>query len=230
MTAAGRVSLHRVALDRAPITRDGARDDARRELSRTIYTSQRPGLLRRLLTWLGDELARLWDRLPAPDGAHGLGLVGLVVLVVLVVLVARFWLGPVRRGGRPGDADLFGATARSARQLRAEAEKLAGQQAWAEAIRARMRAAVRSLEERGLSEPRPGRTLGEVGRDVAAYAPAAVGPFARATEVFADVWYGGRPPGPADYRTVAAADDAVSAAAAGRSSGPAVTIPPPARP
>ncbi|MGF7236206.1 MAG: DUF4129 domain-containing protein, partial [Frankia sp.] len=201
--ALNRAPITRIALDRAPITRNGARDDARRELSRGIYAAQRPGPLRRLITWIGDELTRLWDRIPAPAGGHGLGLLGIVLLVAAAVLVIRFWLGPVRRGGRSDDADVFGPTTRTARQLRAEAESLAGRGAWAEAIRARMRAAVRSMEERGLSEPRPGRTLGEVGRDVATYAPGAAKSFARATDVFGDVWYGGRPAGPEDYRTVA---------------------------
>jgi hypothetical protein len=206
-----------------PITRDGARGEARRELSREIYRSQRPGLVDRAFTWTVDRVESGWHRLSSVTPGGRLGVLGVILLVVALAVAARFWLGPPRRGTRPpGVSDLLGQTTLTAKELRAEAEQLAGRGAWADAVRSRMRAAVRALEERGLSEPRPGRTLGEVNAEVAANAPGAAQAFERAADVFADVWYGGAPADERAYQIVAAADGALAGAAAGRSSWAAV--------
>ena len=71
-----------------------------------------------------------------------------------------------RRGCSTGSAELDAAGHRAA------AEALAAQGHLAEAVRERLRAVVRALEERGVLDPRPGRTSGEVARDAGAAAPA----------------------------------------------------------
>jgi hypothetical protein len=100
----------------------------------------------------------------------------------------------------------------SAEEHRALAEEAAAAARWDDAVRERLRAIVRELEARGVLEPRPGRTAGEVARDGSAAVPAIAEPLRRATGTFDEIWYGGRPADASSYAVLVAADQAVTGA------------------
>lgn len=201
-----------------PITRDGARRDAARELSRHMYQAERPGPVHRAEAWLADRLHGLSDGLVGHLPGRGVGALGLVALAVVAVAGVRIWLGPARRTARRAELAADGAHAgpATAADLRAAADAYAARGAWAEAVRARLRAAVRCLEERGMAEPRPGRTLGELETVVGAAVPGAAAAFAGAARAFGEIWYGGARADAEAYRAAVAADTAITRATVAR--------------
>ena len=85
----------------------------------------------------------------------------LAIAVVVAVRIARRTM----RTNRGGDYPLFGAAQLTAAQHRATAEQYAAEGNWAAAIRHRLRAVARQLEETGVLDPVPGRTANELARD-----------------------------------------------------------------
>ena len=79
-------------------------------------------------------------------------------------------------------------------------------------MRERLRAVVRDLEARGLLDPRPGRTAGEVARDAGAAVPALAEDLRRASIVFDEVWYGGRTADAGSYALLVDVDTRAAAA------------------
>jgi hypothetical protein len=73
------------------------------------------------------------------------------------------------------------------------ADRLAAEGRYAEAIRERLRAIVRSLVDRGLIGHRPGWTVTELARAAGSARPAVEPPLTQATALFSDVWYGQQP-------------------------------------
>lgn len=73
------------------------------------------------------------------------------------------------------------------------ADRLAGEGRYAEAVRERLRAMVRTLVERRILEHRPGMTVTELARAAAAAEPRVESPLRNATGIFSDIWYGERP-------------------------------------
>lgn len=204
--------------------RDTARRWAVEELSGREYVQAQPGLLERVagavLGWLEDLLERA--------GAVGSGtalLVGLALaaLLVAVVVLALVLAGPLRRGGRTRQAagGVFDGAVRSAAEHRAASEREAAAGRWGPALQERFRAAARTLEERVVLDPRPGRTADELAREGGAALPAAAAPLARAARVFDDVTYGEREGTEAGYAACVAADDAVRRERPARSGPPA---------
>ncbi len=201
-----------------PVTRDGARDEARRELSKSIYADAEPGWFTRLIEWINDKITDIFDWL-TPDpadkglgGFTGLGTLALLILLLAAVVIIRMWLGPLRRAARTdhgGDDGLHSTL--SSEALREQAEEFARRGAYAEAVRARLRAAVRMLEEKGVLDPRPGRTAGEIVAEVARTAPEAAEPLREAVTVFSEIWYGGQSATQASYTALARADEALAA-------------------
>lgn len=192
--------------------RQDAQDAARRELSRSEYAAARPPLLLRAigraLRWVGHLLANV-------TGGVGTGLVARVLLVALLlaaVAVALVRLGPVRASASRAGAVFDGGRALTAQEHRAASEAMAREGRYAEAVRERLRAVVRELEERGVLDPRPGRTAGEVARDGGAAVPVLAADLRRAAAVFDEVWYGGRPGGPEALAALVAVDDRVRVA------------------
>jgi hypothetical protein len=111
------------------------------------------------------------------------------------------------RTNRGGEYALFGDHVLSAAEHRATAEQYAAEGNWSAAIRHRLRAVARQLEESGVLDPVPGRTATELARDAGrAIANLAV-ELSRAAEAFNDVTYGERPGTEAAYRMVADLDD-----------------------
>jgi|GEM_PF-408276 len=202
-----------------PVTREGAQDEARRELSRDIYGRQdgrhSPGWLHRAVDWINHQLSRIFDWLdPSAHGAGGnytgLGIFAAVLVLVVLAIAARMWLGPVRRAARSRSQETDLASTSSSRTLRAEAEEHANAGRYAEAVRSRLRAVVRMLEEKGVLDPRPSRTAGELVMEMAAVTTSGADELRLAVAVFSDVWYGGRPASLDGYQAVVRADDALA--------------------
>ncbi|MFC6985013.1 DUF4129 domain-containing protein [Streptomyces cirratus] len=98
-----------------------------------------------------------------------------------------------------GATALFDEAARTAADHRAAADAHAAAGRWTEAVQERMRAVVRSLEERTLLDPRPGRTADEAAAEAATRLPQHAGDLRAAARAFDDVTYGGRTGDPDTY-------------------------------
>ncbi|WP_330296661.1 DUF4129 domain-containing protein [Streptomyces sp. NBC_00503] len=186
-----------------PVTigRDAAREAAAQELSKPMYHQNDPGLFQRALDWFWDKVGSLFDHASASTPGGALGLVAVAVFAVLV-LAALWWrLGaPKRAAGAAGT--LFDDGVRSAADHRTSAEALAAEGRWNEAVQERMRAVVRSLEERTLLDPRPGRTADEAATEAAVSLPAHEAALRAAARTFDEVTYGARPANGAMYATL----------------------------
>ncbi|MFI2640489.1 DUF4129 domain-containing protein [Streptomyces sp. NPDC018610] len=190
-----------------PVTlpRDPAREAARHELSKRMYHENDPGLLQRALDHFWNWIGKLFDS--ASAAAPG-GTVGLVVVIaaVLAVLGALWWrLGTPRREPASAAA-LFDDRPRSAADHRAAAEAHAAQGHWNQAVRERMRALVRALEERALLDARPGRTADEAAAEAGRTLPDHTDRLHAAARDFDDVTYGGRSADEQAYRRIADLD------------------------
>lgn len=191
------------------LTREGARDAAREELSRREYSDAQPSLLLRLV---GRVLRAVGDLIDGAAASVPGGRVGLLLILLLLLTLVGVVLARVRpAGGRGGRrAPLFaGSAALSADEHRARAEQAAGQGRYDQAVRERLRAVVRDLEARGVLDPRPGRTAGEVARDAGAAVPAVAADLRRAAVTFDEVWYGGRTADASSYAVLVEVDDRV---------------------
>jgi len=213
----------RVPLD-VPVQlgRDEAQRLARIELARPIYTGDDEPWMQKLLRWLIEKAQSLIDTVGSSSPLGWFGIVGILLLVGLVVVVVRRRIGALSRG--PSTAPLFAGAERSAADLRGESDRFASAGAWAEAVRARLRAVVRDLEERGLVDARPGRTADEIARDAGRTLPTVAGDLRAGARLFDDVWYGGRTADASSYAALVALDEAV-AGARPAASGPAADRP-----
>jgi hypothetical protein len=168
-----------------------AREAAERELSKPMYHENDPSLLQRALNRFWDWVGGIFD---AASGATTGGPLGLLVVGLIAVgLVAALWwrLGTPRR--TPGTADsLFDDSPRSASEHRTAAEAHAAAGRWNQAVQERMRAIVRSLEERTLLDPRPGRTADEAASEAGRSLPDHADGLRASAREFDDVTYGGR--------------------------------------
>jgi Domain of unknown function (DUF4129) len=111
------------------------------------------------------------------------------------------------RSKRGGDYQLFDAGQLTAAQHRATAESYAVEGNWAAAIRHRLRAVARQLEETGVLNPAPGRTANELARDAGAALPHLADELSQAAMAFNDVTYGEQPGTRDSYRMIADLDD-----------------------
>lgn len=173
------------------IPRDPAQGAARRELSKRMYHQNDPGLLQRALDHFWNWVGELFDSASSatPGGAAGLVV---VIAAVLAVLAALWWrLGAPRREPT-SSAALFDDRPRSAAGHRAAAEAHAAQGHWNQAVQERMRAVVRSLEERALLDVRPGRTADEAAAEAGRALPSQRERLHTAARDFDDITYGGR--------------------------------------
>ncbi len=187
-----------VLLD-VPVEPDGAtgRTWVTDELAKAVY-HQQPSLLERLLAWVSEQLQRFLAAAGGVDGRPALLMIGSVIAVVVVIslLVA----GPVRRSRvtRRGSAEVFGDDTRSARELLASADLHAANGRWGPAVLDRFRALLRSLEDRAVLEPRPGRTADEGAREAGGRLPGCSVELAAAARLFDEVCYGEASPGAQD--------------------------------
>jgi hypothetical protein len=111
------------------------------------------------------------------------------------------------RTNRGGGHALFGDHELSAAEHRATAEQYAAVGNWSAAIRHRLRAVARQLEESGVLDPVPGRTATELARDAGRALPHLAAELSRAAEAFNDVTYGERPGTESAYQMIADLDD-----------------------
>ncbi|MDQ1733749.1 MAG: hypothetical protein QOK10_3908 [Pseudonocardiales bacterium] len=171
----------------APISGPDAQHAAQLELRKAEYHRDDPGLIDRVLHWLASRLDFV------VSGTVG-GSASLVVLVLLVgaVALALFRASSqrsvTRAKGRPTDplqpepdVDHAGA-----------AERLAAAGDYAEALREWLRAAVATVEGRGVLAPRPGRTAAEFAREAGAELTGAAPALTAAVTAFDLVWFGGQ--------------------------------------
>lgn len=186
------------------IDRETAHEAAQRELAKPIYP--RASLNDRIAEWLNDLLYRLMHTGTAlPGGWLTMVVLGLLILtaVIVAVRIAR------RTMGRRGDGPLHRNLMLSAADHRERAEHAAAQRDWATAIRQRLRAVSRQLEEDGVLNPVPGRTAGELAQDAGAMMPTYADDLVAAATAFDDVTYGRRPGTEPQYRQIAVLDDRV---------------------
>jgi hypothetical protein len=186
------------------IDSDAAHDAAQRELQKPIYP--KPTLTERLLEWINELVYRLTEagsRLPGGWFTLSVLLIILVVAVVVAIRIARRTMR-TNRGDRYA---LFGEHELSAAEHRATAEQYAATGNWAAAIRHRLRAVARQLEDTGVLDAIPGRTATELARDAGKALPALATELAQAAISFNDVTYGERPGTESAYRVIADLDD-----------------------
>jgi len=189
-------SLAGIILD--PVPRDPAREEARRELSKDIYRRSEPSAIQQVLDWLKDRLAELLDSAggSTPGGTTGLLILVGVVLALVIAVLIRF--GPLARSrSRSAEASHLEPTA-TEEEHRRLADAFAAEGRYAEAVRERLRAIVRSLTDRGLLDNRLGRTATEVAVEAGHELPSVALDLVDAADLFGAIWYG---------RRVATADD-----------------------
>ena len=194
--------------DEPPVTvpRDPAREAARRELSKRMYHENDPSWFQRALNAFWKWVGNLFDTAATATPGGTLGLV-VIIVAVLAVLGALWWrLGSPRREPA-SSAALFDDRPRSAAEHRAAAEAHAAQGHWNQAVQERMRAIVRSLEERALLDVRPGRTADEAAAEAGRTLPAHTDRLRAAARDFDDVTYGGRRASEQSYHRIAELDE-----------------------
>ena len=184
------------------IDRDTARDAAAAELAKAIYP--RKSLSDQFAEWVNDLLYRLVLKgSQVPGGWFTIAVLALLALTAAVVAVRIS-----RRAMRTRrSAALYGDQVLSAEQHRSRAEDCAAREDWAAAIRHRLRAVGRQLEEDGALTALPGRTASELAREAGSRLVELRGDFIRAAEIFNDVSYGGRQGDEKSYRVIADLDD-----------------------
>lgn len=195
-------------LDGTGLGRDAARRAAREELAKPGYQEAKPPWTYRAVNWVFEQIDKALSKATAvvPGGALGL----VVVVLLLAGLVALVVWRTRPSGLRGGDAALFlGSPATSAAQHRAAADAAAADGRWAEAVRERLRAVARELENRGVLDPRPGRTADELAREAGSALPEVAAALQRGVRVFDDVWYGGRVADATSYAVLVEVDRTV---------------------
>jgi uncharacterized protein DUF4129 len=188
------IRLQLLAAAPPPVGREQARELARRELRKQIYHRDQPSWLDRMLRRIGDWLDSLFNHVPGEhSGGSGSWTALVVLLLILALIAAAIWwrMGSVRRSAAERGS-LLEDTLTTADDHRAAAERHAAAGEWPEAIRERLRAIARDLEERVIVEPRPGRTADELAAEAGAALPDHADALVAGVRVFDDVWYGGR--------------------------------------
>lgn len=170
---------------------------ARRELAQLAKLP----LWERLLNDLGHLLGGSGNAIPR--GWFGLGV--FAILAAGLIAVVMTWTRPgAERRARGGG--VLGGKARSAREYRAEAERLAGSGDYSRAIVEGVRAIAAEFEERGILLARPGRTANEVAAEAGAELPGLASDLGTVTRLFDDVRYGDRPGTVTGYELVSRVD------------------------
>jgi Domain of unknown function (DUF4129) len=204
-----------------PVGGDAAQRAAKAELAHREYHRDDPGLLTRILRWVGHRLAHLFS---GTGGTHALLLVLLVVVAVVIVFALRAGV-PTRRPHLrdAGGADPLAPIA--ARDHRRLAAQFTADGRRAEALREWLRAAIAAIEERGVLPPRPGRTGAATAREAGPLLPAVAADLQAATRAFDEVWFGGRDATDADVAHARAAADGVLSVRVTNSSAAATSQP-----
>ncbi|MGW7076682.1 DUF4129 domain-containing protein [Streptomyces sp. NPDC054871] len=193
-----------VTIPRAP-----AREAAERELSDPAYQENAPSLLQRALNRFWEWVDGLFTAASGATPGGGLGL--FVIIIAVLALIAALWwrLGTPHRAPASSPA-LFDDRPRTAAEHRAAAEAHAAQGHWNQAVQERMRAMVRSLEERALLDPRPGRTADEAAAEASQTLPTHATELRAAAQSFDAVTYGARTATEPTYNRLTTLDKALT--------------------
>jgi hypothetical protein len=186
------------------IDRDAAHQAAQRELAKPIYPKGSP--TQRFHDWVDELLYRLIQKGSTIPGGW-FAITVLLIVLAIAVAVAIHTARRTMRTNRSIDHQLFDAAPLSAAQHRISAESHAAAGNWAAAIRHRLRAVARELEETGVLNPAPGRTASELARDAGASLPHLARELSQAATAFNDVTYGERRGTSAAYRMIVNLDD-----------------------
>jgi hypothetical protein len=136
-------------------------------------------------------------------------------LLIVIAVLAGLALLLIRRGRSSGrarsgqDSGLDLEPGRTADQFRADAARFAAAGNWAEAVRARLRAVVVTLEARGDIDPRPGRTAAEVASEAGGVRPELRDQLWSGALTFGEIWYGRRRATSQDDQVLQDLDEAV---------------------
>lgn len=191
-----------------PITRDGARAAARRELSKGIYHRDDDPLAVRVFNAVQRWIDHLLHTVAKHAPGGGAGALALILATALLLTFVWWRVGFVRRtvsSPRP----VLDARATTSGDLLREAQAAVVAGRWDDAVVARMRALALGLEERRVVDVRPGRTADELAAEVAGVLPAAADAMRSAAVTFDAVAYGGRAATRDSYDVVATAADLV---------------------
>jgi hypothetical protein len=139
------------------------------------------------------------------DGGWVVILVGLLALGLFLALRRT---GGVRRA-RPGDAVVFVGRVRDAAEYRTASARAAAAGDFHGAVLDRFRAIVRTLEQRGVLDERPGRTADEAAAEAGSVRPELALGLRRGAGAFDEVAYGGRPGHREVYEALVRLDEAV---------------------
>jgi Domain of unknown function (DUF4129) len=168
------------------IGRRAAQRLARAELAKPIY--HHLSLAQRIAV----AIARFFNAISRGAPGGWWGLVALAALAVIVTAGLQAWMGPVARAHR-GQAPLTPqGQARTARDHRQDAGRLADAGDYAGAIRECVRAIAAELDERGVLPPRTGRTANEFAEEAGRALPAHAAALREAAWQFDEVCYGQR--------------------------------------
>ncbi|PVE18592.1 DUF4129 domain-containing protein [Arthrobacter sp. Bz4] len=193
---------------RVPVVPDDeeARGWLEDELAQGRYQEAEPNFLERIATtileWLGSIFA---DLRPLEAGPGTL----LLALGAAVVIAAAVWLVKPRlnaRNKRARTGVFSGDTVRTAQEHRGLAAAAAGSREWDIALTERLRAVIRSAEERGIIDRQPGRTAGETGVQLRAAFGAIGADTLWLADRFNEVHYGNLPAHESDYQRATAVD------------------------
>lgn len=183
---------------------DAAHDAAQHELLKPIYP--RPSLTDRLTGWIDELLYKAFassEWLPGGWITVALFVILSIAAVIVIVRVARRTM----RSARAGNDAVLDDRTRSAAHHRSAADTAAAQGDWTSAIRHRLRAVARELEESGVLDPIPGRTATELAVAAGAVRPELRVEFSSAAEIFNGVSYGDRPGSAEEYHRIVELDE-----------------------
>ncbi|WP_421843600.1 DUF4129 domain-containing protein [Mycobacterium sp.] len=186
------------------IGRDAAHEAAQRELEKAVYPKDSPS--QQFTDWIDELIYRLLEKGSSVSGGWFTISVLLILLGLAVIVAIRIARRTIRTN-RGGDHRLFDAGQLTAAQHRATAKNYAAEGNWAAAIRHRLRAVARALEEAGVLNPAPGRTASELAVDAGAALPHLADKLTQAATAFNDVTYGERPGTESAYQLIADLDD-----------------------
>lgn len=167
--------------------RETARRWAEEELSKSEYDFS-PGLLERLAAWLTERFGGLQLT------EFGTGHFVVLALIIAVVVGFALFVAPkvFARRQTTEDRSVFDEDGMTREEYLALADAAVAARQWNDAYVALFQALVRSLEERLIIDPQPGRTAQEVSRDGSARVPGLAQELAHAATVFDAVRYGHR--------------------------------------
>jgi Domain of unknown function (DUF4129) len=194
------------------IGRKAAQQLARAELAKPEYHHHVSPLEAVILAVL-HFLARIVNAASGAVPGGWWALVALAALAVIATAVVLNWIGPLARAHRGSGPLASEGGARTARDHRQEAQRLAGAGDYTAAIIECVRAIAAELEERGMLPPRIGRTADEFAAEAGRALPAHADALRDAARQFDEIRYGQRPGSRAGYERLSELDRRIMAGA-----------------